>query len=228
MTIMEKKVCSRCLIEKSFNDFQKNKSSRDGYRSECSECSRIAKNKISKDIINEYHKNYREKNRIKLNEKQRLYYELNKEKELLRNKINRDKNKDSKPEITKNKEKISWQKINKSLLNKKRRQKYKGNILFRLSLNVRNRMNSFLKTKKIKKNGKTFDIVGCEPEFLREYLEKQFIDGMSWENRNTWHIDHIKPLSSAKNEEELYELCHYTNLQPLWVKDNLKKGGNIK
>lgn len=50
---------------------------------------------------------------------------------------------------------------------------------------------------------------------------------MTWENRNEWHIDHITPLSSAKTEEELYKLCHYTNLQPLWAEENLKKGNKI-
>ena len=50
---------------------------------------------------------------------------------------------------------------------------------------------------------------------------------MSWENRNEWHVDHIIPLCSAKTQEELYNLCHYTNLQPLWVKDNLTKGSKI-
>ena len=47
---------------------------------------------------------------------------------------------------------------------------------------------------------------------------------MTWNNRSEWHIDHIIPLSSAKTEEELYKLFHYTNLQPLWAKDNLIKG----
>ena len=50
---------------------------------------------------------------------------------------------------------------------------------------------------------------------------------MSWENQGKWHIDHITPLSSAKTEEEVYRLCHYTNLQPLWAEDNLKKGSKI-
>jgi hypothetical protein len=59
-------------------------------------------------------------------------------------------------------------------------------------------------------------------------LEKQFVVGMSWDNRNKWHIDHIIPLSSAKTEEEIYKLAHYTNLQPLWAEDNLSKGDTIK
>ena len=47
---------------------------------------------------------------------------------------------------------------------------------------------------------------------------------MSWENHGEWHIDHKKPLASAKTEEELKKLCHYTNLQPLWALDNIRKG----
>lgn len=71
--------------------------------------------------------------------------------------------------------------------------------------------------------------MGCSSEFLKEYLEKQFTEKMSWENHGFygWHIDHIVPLSSAKTEEEVYKLCHYTNLQPLWAEDNLKKGDKI-
>jgi hypothetical protein len=79
----------------------------------------------------------------------------------------------------------------------------------------------------ITKKNKTFDIVGCNPLQLKEHLEKQFVDGMTWENKGDWHIDHIIPLSSAKTEDELYKLCHYTNLQPLWAIDNIKKGKKI-
>jgi hypothetical protein len=69
-------------------------------------------------------------------------------------------------------------------------------------------------------------MVGLQ-EFLKKHLEIQFIEGMSWENQGKWHIDHKIPLSSAKTEEEVYKLCHYTNLQPLWAEDNLKKGSKI-
>lgn len=76
---------------------------------------------------------------------------------------------------------------------------------------------------------KTFDIVGCSPNYLREHIEKQFLEGMNWENYGFygWHIDHKIPLSSAKNEEEILKLFHYTNLQPLWAEENLRKNKKI-
>jgi hypothetical protein len=103
----------------------------------------------------------------------------------------------------------------------------KSDPLFRLSCNMRSRLRIFLLRKtKIKKTDKTFNYIGCSPTYLKEYIEKQFNNGMSWDNYGIygWHIDHIIPLSTAKTEEELYKLCHYTNLQPLWAKDNLSKG----
>jgi hypothetical protein len=75
----------------------------------------------------------------------------------------------------------------------------------------------------------TKDMIGCSPQELREHIESKFIDGMSWENYGTfgWHLDHITPLASAKDKEEIIKLNHYTNLQPLWAIDNLKKGGRM-
>ena len=71
--------------------------------------------------------------------------------------------------------------------------------------------------------------MGCDIEFLKKHLENQFLDGMTWDDKGFygWHIDHIIPLSSAKTEEDVYKLCHYTNLQPLWAKDNYNKGSKI-
>jgi hypothetical protein len=89
-------------------------------------------------------------------------------------------------------------------------------------------MYNFLKYKNVTKKNKTSEIVGCSLETLKLHIENQFTDGMSWELMGKHiHIDHIIPLSSAKTEQEILKLCHYTNLQPLWAKDNLKKHNKI-
>lgn len=137
----------------------------------------------------------------------------------------RDFNKEKNPEeyYIKNRERGKKYEQN----SKEKRKLRQLTIGYRLKNSLRSRIRNFLKSKNIKKTNKTFTIVGCSPEFLKDYLEKQFIYGMSWDNYGKWHIDHIIPLSSAKNEEDSYKLCHYTNLQPLWAKDNLIKSNLI-
>jgi hypothetical protein len=107
--------------------------------------------------------------------------------------------------------------------------RFKNDLIFRLSKNMRNRMLQFLQSTNMTKNNKTFDIIGCTPQHLKEHIQSKFEVNMSWENYGYygWHIDHIIPLSSAKTEEEIYKLCHYTNLQPLWAEENLKKYNKI-
>jgi hypothetical protein len=111
-------------------------------------------------------------------------------------------------------------------INKKRRIYYKHKMetdpLFKLKKNVRNRIWSY--TKYNGKSKTTFQIVGLTASELKFFLEGKFLDDMNWENYGEWHIDHIIPLDSANTENELYELCYYTNLQPLWGIDNIKKG----
>ena len=75
------------------------------------------------------------------------------------------------------------------------------------------------------------ELVGCTIEELKIYLEKQFKEGMTWENRGiVWHIDHIKPISKfdLTNEEEQKKCFHYTNLQPLFAIDNLRKSNKYQ
>ena len=97
-----------------------------------------------------------------------------------------------------------------------------------LARRLRNRLWYALKQKYWKKNTKFTEYIGCDLEFLKMHIEMQFVDGMSWENQGDWHIDHIIPLVSAKTEEELYLLCHFRNLKPMWAKENLSKGPKIQ
>ncbi|MDA9478250.1 hypothetical protein XI03_27990 [Bradyrhizobium sp. CCBAU 65884] len=67
--------------------------------------------------------------------------------------------------------------------------------------------------------------VGCDHPELRDHIAGQFRTGMCWERYRQWEVDHIRPLSSARTMSELISLCHFSNLQPLWRSENLRKGG---
>ena len=69
------------------------------------------------------------------------------------------------------------------------------------------------------------DIVGMDWPSLKEHLENQFTESMTWDNYGEWHIDHIQPLSkfNLSDDKQLNIACHYTNLQPLWAEDNIRK-----
>jgi len=100
---------------------------------------------------------------------------------------------------------------------------------YKLINTMRSRLNEYLKQRGYKKDRRTFNVIGCSPDDLRNHIESQFVEGMSWENysHTTWHIDHIIPISSANNQEEIYKLSHYTNLRPLWAKENYEKSNKI-
>jgi hypothetical protein len=77
------------------------------------------------------------------------------------------------------------------------------------------------------KSKRSEDILGCTLDFFMNYISLQFKDGMSFERMSEIHLDHIIPISSAKTEEDIIRLNHYTNFQPLWAKDNFKKSNKI-
>ena len=102
------------------------------------------------------------------------------------------------------------------------RMKRKTDPIFRAHDNLRKRLKKLLNGKQLSTRS-----VGCGRDQLKKHLESKFQPGMTWDNHKFkgWHIDHIIPLSSAKTPEEMIKLNHYTNLQPLWWLDNIKKGG---
>lgn len=94
-------------------------------------------------------------------------------------------------------------------------------FMYKLKGNLRNRFNQA--RKRNSKIGSGVRDLGCSVEFLTNYLQSKFTEGMTQENYGLWHVDHIIPLSSAETPEEALKLCHYSNLQPLWAADNLAK-----
>ena len=103
--------------------------------------------------------------------------------------------------------------------------RYNTDDIFKLKLTMRRNINRYISQKKVSSES----ILGCSWEELKNYIENQFQDGMTWDNNTVhgWHIDHKYPLSKAKTEEEVYRLNHYTNLQPLWCYDNLNKSDKL-
>lgn len=99
----------------------------------------------------------------------------------------------------------------------------KSNTLYGMAHRVRTLINTGLKKRGYGKRSKTNDILGCSYSEFVAHIERQFTEGMNWDNRASWHIDHIVPVSSAANEAELLKLNHFSNLRPLWAADNLRK-----
>lgn len=227
-----------------FEAFYNNKSKKDGLTNECRCCVKYRQVKYRKnnpDKIRDTSKKYWNNNRQNLIKKNRQYYENNLDKCLRSRRDWYISNKAGHLEYQKQYRKdnavrlLEAKKIyvikNKEKCLQRRRKYINGRLntdpLFKLCNNVRIRTRQAIKSKNFKKNKRTLDIVGCTIEELAIHLEKQFQPDMSWDNHGDWHIDHKIPLASANTEEEIYALCHYTNLQPLWAEDNLKKSDKI-
>ena len=116
---------------------------------------------------------------------------------------------------------------NKAKIIDKLRERRRNDPMLRLRDAIRGSIRAYLGSKKTRRSA-TFEIVGCTPDFLRGHLEKQFKDGMTWENYGPyWHVDHRIPLASGNSPEEIMGLSHWTNLQPLTAFENISKGAKI-
>ena len=192
----------------------------------------------------EYYKKYREDNKDKLKDYLRKYREKNKDylrKYREKNRKYREENKDKLREYGKkyreeNKDKIRQRNKkyfaeNKDKLIEGISKRYKKDPNFRLKKIISYRVREELKKNNIKKISKSPELLGCTVQEAREHLEKQFKEGMTWENHGLygWHIDHIIPCASfdLTDPDQQKKCFHYTNLQPLWAKENLIKGAKI-
>lgn len=210
----------------------------------------------NKDRIAEQRKKYREQNKEKIAEQKRRYAEKNPEKIKIAQSLKYQKHREKylsqmkekyreNPDLIKSR-RIEYYRKNKEAILQKQKESAKINIqktreqkalycrkrracdpMFTLIGRMRCRVNDALRIRGFPKSGKTTKLLGCDFETLKSHLESKFKEGMSWDNRNLWHVDHIVPLASAKSQEELEALFHYKNLQPLWWHENLSKGARI-
>jgi hypothetical protein len=106
------------------------------------------------------------------------------------------------------------------------RNRRKTDTAFRIVYNTRRRIQQAIKNNS--KASSSLNLIGCSFPELKSYLEKQFTNGMSWDNYGEWHIDHIRPCCSfdLSDPEQQKQCFHYSNLQPLWADENFQKGGS--
>ncbi len=108
-------------------------------------------------------------------------------------------------------------------------QRRRNDICFNITCGLRIRLNKALE--RGQKTGSAVKDLGCSIEDFKTYIENKFLPGMSWNNRGRcgWHLDHVIPLSSfdLTDRTQFLKACHYTNLQPLWSNDNIKKETNL-
>jgi hypothetical protein len=232
------KVCNKCNIEKEIIEFDKG-------RNQCKKC-RKEHNKQYQKIYKENNPEkvkissdkYREENKEKIRQHQKENPEISKKS----NKKWRDNNKDKIKEITRNyyinntekvtinnKEYIEKNKEKVKLrLNKYHKNRRDTDPIFKLKISTRNLIRDKIRKCGFTKKSRTYEILGISYEEFKLYLESKFEDWMNWDNYGKyngelnygWDIDHIKPISSAKTEDDIIRLNHYINLQPLCSKIN--------
>lgn len=178
----------------------------------------LNKNKIAKRNAKRY-----QKDKKIHSERRKKYYKKNKEKILKRHELRR---------INKREELRAYTKTDKyrKRARERRALRVKSDINYKLRCHFSSRILDAIKKnyKFGRKHSKTLDLLGCSIQFVKKHLESLWLPGMNWENHalHGWHIDHIKPCASFDlTDPEQQKICfHYTNLQPLWAIDNIKKG----
>lgn len=193
------KTCSKCKETKDLTGFIKDKSAKSGYTSTCKSC--------------RYEKS---------NEWARKNYKENKKEVLERNKAWRSENWDS---VSKQRKESGY---NIRSQKKWYHNKGKYDIQHVLKERLRSRIRNVIT--KGYKSAPTLELLGCDIEELKSHLESQFQKGMTWDNYGEWHMDHVQPCCSfdLSIEENQKKCFHYSNLQPLWAEDNLKKSKDDK
>ena len=116
----------------------------------------------------------------------------------------------------------------RKIINANMRRKNKENPVVLAKTRFRNILSQALRRDNYGKKSKANEVLGCTWDEFKLHIERQFVKGMTWENKSKWAIDHIVPLASAKTEEDVIRLNHFTNLRPLWAKDNLAKGAKME
>lgn len=209
------KTCIKCVIEKNIDDFSRDKSRKDGRHPYCKLCtkeSRKGYDECHREEANKRSRNWYNENRDRV-----IAYYSNEEVKKRRREYMKEYrllHKDRKRETAKTYEEI----------------RSKEDVGYRILNNLRKRLGSAIKGNQ--KSGSAIRDLGCSIEDFKIYIESKFYNDMSWINYgngpNTWQLDHIVALClfDLTDRKQFLKACHYTNMQPLWYEDHIKKTEN--
>lgn len=226
------KICSKCQTSKPLEEFAKDSRGKLGRRSDCkicnckSSCERqkknmdkvLIKNALWRKKNSKHYQNWRISHAPRARELARLRYDNRPEvrQERVESARAYRANPDNKPII-----RATQNKLNK---------KYRQNPQWRALANLRRRLSFVLAG--ARKAAHSIELLGCTKEALEAHLERQFTQDMTWDNYGVkgWHIDHKKPCAAfdLTDPAQQRECFHFSNLQPLWAKENLEKGDSYQ
>lgn len=244
------RTCNRCLVEfpLSAEYFHRSKGNRGGFGLTCKVC----KNELQRDPQRVAHVRRQRQARTGCTPRPALEISIleqasmalgvpNPTKEQIKSWYNREYRKKNKTRINANrrernkknpkppKKRPPLSESDKKKIAEASRKRYAENPLTRLSVFVRNSLNKAIRDQRVPRRGRSHEYLGCSWEELKGHLESQFQPGMNWENRGPrgWHIDHREPLANVKTESDLRRICHFSNLQPMWWRENISKGAKF-
>lgn len=239
-----KKVCNKCNEEKAAIFFSKDSKAKDGRKNTCKTCKRAMdiirnKNPEIKAIRREDCRRYRKNNPDRVRELKRAsskkestvktakeWEAKNKENRSIQRRLNYENNRAKRQQSRR----AVYPQI-KDNISKHNKERYRLDENYRISRILRARITAGLNSQHSEKTCSSELLIGCTFAEYKDYIESKFTSGMSWENQGLrgWHIDHIVPICSfdLRNPEEQKKAFHYTNCQPLWAEDNLKKGKGL-
>lgn len=227
----EFKTCTKCGEEKpaTSDQFDRQKTGKYGLLAQCKACYK-AYREANKEKRAERMAKYRAANKERITKYMAEYYVANKEsaaeREAKYSAANKERIAERKAKYRiKNKKRIAeYSAANREKIAERQRIRWKTDPNFKTSATLRDRMRQLIK--RGYKSASTLELLGCSIEFVRQHLEQQFIEGMTWDNHGEWHIDHIRPCASFDLTDPVQQrqCFHYTNLQPLWAANNISKG----
>tara|TARA_R110002153_G_scaffold273471_1_gene444432 strand:+ start:2183 stop:2992 length:810 start_codon:yes stop_codon:yes gene_type:complete len=217
---VEEKQCGACHIWQTLAMFSKN-NTWDKLDNKCKACYKVYRAN-NRERLNAKHAKYRAEHK----EDRKEWLKANKEQQAEYNKEYHAKYRVDNKDQLKQHKKEYFQK-NKATITEKQIARRKANPELRMLSNLRCRISIAIRGKA--KSDATKKLIGCTVKFLREHLESQFDDKMTWDNYGEWHVDHIVPCAiyNMGSDFEQRSCFNYRNLQPLWGTENMSKNDNV-